>query len=61
MLAYALVMGAALVRVFFPIVLPQWYGPGLILAAAAWSVAFGIYLVMFTPWLLQTRADGKDG
>lgn len=60
-LAYALVMGAALIRVFFPIVLPQWYGPGLVAAAAAWSVAFGIYLVMFTPWLLQTRADGKDG
>ncbi len=60
-LAYALVMGAALVRVFFPVFLPQWYGPGLIVAAAAWSVAFGIYLVMFTPWLLQTRADGKDG
>ena len=60
-LAYALVMGAALIRVFFPIVLPQWYGPGLIAAAAAWSVAFGIYLVIFTPWLLQTRVDGKDG
>ena len=60
-LAYALVMGAALVRVFFPIVLPQWYGPSLVAAAVAWSVAFGIYLVLFTPWLLQTRADGKDG
>lgn len=60
-LAYALVMGAALVRVFFPIVWPQGYGPTLIAAAAAWSVAFGIYLVLFTPWLLQTRADGKDG
>ena len=60
-LAYALVMGAALIRVFVPIVLPQWYGPALVAAAAAWSVAFGIYLVLFTPWLLQTRADGKDG
>jgi len=60
-LAYALVMGAALVRVFFPIFVPQWYGPTLVLAAAAWSIAFGIYLVLFTPWLLQTRADGKDG
>ena len=60
-LAYALVMGAALIRVFVPILLPQWYGPSLIAAAAAWSVAFVIYLVLFTPWLLQARTDGKDG
>ncbi|MEN9493553.1 MAG: hypothetical protein RJA63_4002, partial [Pseudomonadota bacterium] len=23
--------------------------------------AFGIYLVIFAPWLVSTRLDGKDG
>jgi uncharacterized protein involved in response to NO len=60
-LAYALVMGAAVLRVLLPAVLPQWYGPALAVAAVAWAVAFAIYLVIYTPWLAQTRLDGKDG
>jgi len=31
------------------------------LAAIAWSLAFLLYLWKYTPWLLQTRLDGKDG
>lgn len=61
MLAYALVMGAALLRVFTPVATPQWYATALVVAALAWALAFVIYLVKYTPWLLQTRADGKDG
>ena len=60
-LAYALVMGAAVLRVLLPIAVPQWYGMALAIAAAAWCVAFVIYLVIYTPWLAQTRLDGKDG
>ena len=60
-LAYALVMGAALLRVAVPVAAPQWYAAALVVAALAWSLAFVIYLVIYTPWLLQTRADGKDG
>ncbi|MDD2846486.1 MAG: NnrS family protein [Rhodoferax sp.] len=60
-LAYALVMGAAVLRVVVPVATPQWYAAALVVAALAWSLAFVIYLVIYTPWLLQTRADGKDG
>lgn len=60
-LAYVLVMGAALLRVFAPMATPQWYATALVVAALAWTLAFAIYLVKYTPWLLQTRADGKDG
>ena len=60
-LAYALVMGAAVLRVLLPAVLPQWYSPALAVAAVAWAVAFAIYLVIYTPWLAQSRLDGKDG
>ncbi|MDO8456705.1 MAG: NnrS family protein [Burkholderiaceae bacterium] len=60
-LAYALVMTAALLRVFLPLVSPGLLVVSLIGAATAWSVAFLLYLWMFTPWLMQTRLDGKDG
>ena len=60
-LAYALVMVAAVLRVLVPLASAQWYITSVVLATAAWTVAFGIYLVMFTPWLLRSRLDGKDG
>jgi len=60
-LAYALVMAAATLRVLVPLVAPGWLVPSLILAAGAWSAAFAIYVAVYGPWLLRTRADGKDG
>ena len=60
-LAYVLVMVAALLRVLVPMVAPQWYLHALVCAAAAWTIAFLIYLVMYVPWLTSTRLDGKDG
>jgi uncharacterized protein involved in response to NO len=60
-LAYALVMSAAVLRVLLPLVVPSLYGLALVAAAVAWSTAFVIYLWIFTPWLMSTRLDGKDG
>ena len=60
-LAYALVLGAAVLRVFVPVLLPALLAPALTLAAAAWGLAFLIYLWRFAPWLASTRLDGKDG
>jgi uncharacterized protein involved in response to NO len=60
-LAYALVMAAAVLRVVLPIVAPQWFVQSLLAAALAWSAAFVVYLVIYTPWLMTTRLDGKDG
>lgn len=60
-LAYGLVMAAAVLRVLLPLVAPQWYAAALVAAALAWSTAFAIYLALYTPWLLRTRLDGKDG
>ncbi|MES2878922.1 MAG: NnrS family protein [Pseudomonadota bacterium] len=59
--AYGLVMGAAVFRVLVPLAVPSLYTTALVVAGAAWSVAFLIYLWIFTPWLMQTRLDGKDG
>ncbi|HRK56858.1 MAG TPA: NnrS family protein [Burkholderiaceae bacterium] len=59
--AYALVMLAALARVFWPLLAPQQLTVALATATAAWSLAFALYLWVYTPWLMQARVDGKDG
>ena len=60
-LAYVLMMLAAALRVLAPLLAPSWYSASVVLAAVLWSGAFLIYLWVFTPWLMQTRLDGKDG
>ena len=56
-----LVAGAAVARVLLPLVAPAHTADWLVVAAAAWAVAFALYLWVFTPWLLSSRLDGKDG
>lgn len=60
-LAYALVLASALLRVLVPLVAPGLTSAALMLAGIAWSLAFLIYLWQFSPWLLQARLDGKNG
>jgi len=60
-LAYVLVLSAAVLRVLLPLLAPALLTASLLAAAAAWSGAFLIYLWIYTPWLLRTRRDGKDG
>lgn len=60
-LAYAFILAAAVSRVLLPLVAPSWLVTWLLAAALAWSAAFVIYLVIYMPWLLSTRLDGKDG
>lgn len=59
--AYLLVAGAALARVLLPLVAPALTAQWLVVAAVAWATAFALYLWVFTPWLLHSRLDGKDG
>ena len=59
--AYVLVAGAAVARVLLPLLAPQHLFIWLVAAAAAWALAFALYLVVFAPWLLAPRLDGKDG
>jgi uncharacterized protein involved in response to NO len=59
--AYGLLAAAALVRVFGPALLPLTYVKIVVLAAALWTVAFGIYLWGYTPMLIAPRIDGKPG
>lgn len=59
--AYLLVAGAAIARVLLPLVAPSHTTTGWVVAAAAWALAFALYLWIFTPWLLSSRIDGNDG
>lgn len=59
--AYLLVACAAVSRVLLPLLAPQHLVIWLVVAAAAWGMAFALYLMVFSPWLLTTRLDGKDG
>jgi uncharacterized protein involved in response to NO len=59
--AFALITMAATVRVVAPLVAAG--GPLIILAlaGAAWTAAFGLYLVVYAPMLTAARVDGKSG
>lgn len=59
--AYALVMAAAVLRALLPLVSPELLSVSLVGAGLAWTAAFTIYLVIYTPWLMQSRLDGQDG
>lgn len=59
--AYLLILLAALVRVLASLVPTELYGALLVSATIAWSTAFLLYIGQFAPWLMQTRQDGKDG
>jgi uncharacterized protein involved in response to NO len=59
--AYALLIGAALVRVFGPALAPASYLATIEAAALLWIAAWAIYVVVYTPVLTQERADGKPG
>jgi uncharacterized protein involved in response to NO len=58
---YALVMLAAIVRVFGPLLFAQapveWVGASAIL----WALAFATYVVGYLPILARPRVDGKPG
>ncbi len=58
---YFLLTGAALVRVFAPILYADAWLLWLTIAALLWTVAFTLYLIVYTPILCSPRADGKAG
>jgi uncharacterized protein involved in response to NO len=59
--AFALITLAALVRVLGPLAQPGWYLATVLCAGSLWSLAFLLYLVSYTPFLLFPRIDGKPG
>ncbi len=59
--AFASVTLAAFARVVVPLVAPRAYFAALVVAGCAWTLAFGLYLVVYVPILAAPRVDGKPG
>jgi uncharacterized protein involved in response to NO len=59
--AFVLIGLAALVRVAGPLAFPQAYGLAIVLSGLLWMLAFGIFVLVYLPVLIQPRQDGKEG
>jgi uncharacterized protein involved in response to NO len=58
---YAMVLLAAIVRVFVPLIAPGLMIHAVLCSAALWSAAFGLYAVRYWPILTRPRLDGQPG
>jgi uncharacterized protein involved in response to NO len=59
--AFGAITLAAVARVFVPLVAIEWHFIALLVAGSLWTLAFVIYLVVYTPVLSAPRVDGKPG
>jgi len=59
--AFALLAGAALVRVGLPLLWPQYYVQWVNLAGWLWLGAFVPFVVIYFPMLSKPRVDGQEG
>ena len=59
--AYVLLIVAGLVRVFGPVAAPGSYAGSITLSAVAWTGAFLLFVLVYTPILVRPRADGRPG
>ena len=59
--AFILINASAILRVAIPIVMPEFYWSELNVAGLLWSSAFALFVIHYTPILMQPRIDGKPG
>lgn len=58
---FSLVIFATLSRVLLPIIFPELYRLSVMLAAANWIGAFGLFTIVYWPILSKPRIDGTPG
>jgi uncharacterized protein involved in response to NO len=58
---YLMVLLAALVRVFVPLLAPAMLLQAVVWSAVLWSAAFGLYFVRYWTVLTRPRLDGRPG
>ena len=59
-IAFILMVAAGVVRVFLPMI-PELHMMAIHISGGLWIVAWGLFLVPYTPILLQPRVDGQFG
>jgi uncharacterized protein involved in response to NO len=57
--AFVILSLAALIRVFLPMLVPQYYSAAITLSGLLWVCAFAAFLFKCTPILIAPRADGQ--
>ncbi|MDX8127733.1 NnrS family protein [Methylomonas sp. OY6] len=60
-LAFMLINLAALFRVLFPALLPNWYGGLVMVSTYCWLAAFSLFAFYYSPILTSPRLDGQPG
>ena len=58
---FALMVSGAVARVVLPLFDPGLYPVWIAASQLIWVAAFLIFIVVYTPMLLKTRIDGRDG
>ena len=58
---FLLLIGAALLRVFVPLLAPAHYGLWVGLSQLSWILAFALFALFYIPMLVSPRVDGKPG
>ncbi|MDQ3233482.1 MAG: NnrS family protein, partial [Pseudobdellovibrionaceae bacterium] len=58
---FALINGAAIVRVAIAGFAANHYADAVIVSGILWTIAFGIFCVLFAPILTAPRLDGRPG
>ena len=59
--AFVSMATAAIIRVILPVWLMDFYSVSIAISGVLWILSFSIYLYIYTPMLLTTRADGRSG
>lgn len=60
-MCYALVLAAAVIRVFGPLVAVDRYLVSVVASGLLWSAAYALYAIRYWPVLTRPRVDGKPG
>ncbi len=60
-LCFAMIAGGAIVRVVFPLFNNELYFYWITVSQILWMASFLVFLIVYTPMLLKTRIDGRDG
>lgn len=61
MACYCLVIAAAVLRVFGPLLAGHWSAGWIDAAGLCWCVTFALYARQYWTWLTRPRLDGKAG
>ncbi len=58
---YGLIQAGALLRVLAGFAPPLWRDKALVLSGLCWTLAFGLFIAVYAPYLWRARVDGKEG